>query len=108
MANALTIDIDRKIWHRRFRWLGQILRLEKDQNNKTRLLKQAVLQMEKPYPPGSILMDVPPHESRKTWSTTPTTLIAGLSGPTPSSTLNTLESNKLLPPRSRSRPARTK
>ena len=36
---------------------------EKDQNNKTRLLKQAVLQMEKPYPQGSILMDAPPHES---------------------------------------------
>ena len=62
-CNAPTIDINRKIRHRRFRWLGQILRLEKDQNNKTRLLKQAVLQMEKPYPPGSILMDVPPHES---------------------------------------------
>lgn len=43
--------------------MNAILRLEKDQNNKTRLLKQAVLQMEKPYPPGSILMDVPPHES---------------------------------------------
>ena len=62
-CNAPTIDINRKIRHRRFRWLGQILRLVKDQNNKTRLLKQAVLQMEKPYPPGSILMDVPPHES---------------------------------------------
>ena len=62
-CNAPTIDINRKIRHRRFRWLGQILRLEKDQNNKTRLLKQAVLQMEKPYPQGSILMDVPPHES---------------------------------------------
>ena len=61
-CNAPTIDINRKIRHRRFRWLGQILRLEKDQNNKTRLLKQAVLQMEKPYPQGSILMDVPPHE----------------------------------------------
>jgi len=57
------IGINRKIRHRRFRWLGQILRLEKDKNIKTRLLKQAVLQMEKSYPQGSILMDAPAHES---------------------------------------------
>ena len=59
---SATIDINRKIRYRRFRWLGQILRLEKDQNNKTRLLEQAVLQMEKPYPQGSILINAPAHE----------------------------------------------
>jgi hypothetical protein len=48
---------------RRFRRLWQIPRLEKDQNNKTRPLKLAVLQMEKPYPQGSILTDAPAHES---------------------------------------------
>jgi len=40
-----------------------------EKNNKTRLLKQAVLQMEKPYvdtyPQGSILMDAPAHESTR-------------------------------------------
>ena len=44
-CNAPTIDINRKIRHRRFRWLGRSY-AEKDQNNTTRLLKQAVLQME--------------------------------------------------------------
>ena len=52
-------SIASKVWHRRFRWLRQILRLEKDHNNKIRLLKQVVLQMEKPCPQGSI----PAHES---------------------------------------------
>ena len=47
---------------RRFKWLGQILRLE-EENQKTRLVKQAVTGMVKPYPAGSILMDVPDHDS---------------------------------------------
>lgn len=41
---------------------GQILRLE-DENQKTRLLKQAVMGMVKPYPAGPTLMDVPDHDS---------------------------------------------
>ena len=57
-----SIDINKKIRHRRFKWLGQILRLE-EENQKTRLLKQAVTGMAKPYPAGSILMDAPEHSS---------------------------------------------
>ena len=69
MANRISgecrnpsIDINKKIRHRRFKWLGQILRLE-EENQKTRLLKQAVTGMAKPYPAGSVLMDVPDHDS---------------------------------------------
>ena len=57
-----SIDIVKKIRYRRFKWLGQILRLE-EENQKTRLVKQAVTGMVKPYPAGSILMDVPDHDS---------------------------------------------
>ena len=61
-CNEPSIDINKIIRHRRFKWLGQILRLEKDKE-KTRLLKLAVTQMKKPYPAGSILMDAPEHSS---------------------------------------------
>ena len=43
---------------RRLRWLGHILRMDSD-----RMLKQALLSLQQPYPEGSLLMDAPPHES---------------------------------------------
>ena len=53
-----SFDIIKELRTRRLRWLGHILRMDKD-----RLLRKAVVSMEKPYPEGSILMDAPKHDS---------------------------------------------
>ena len=43
---------------RRIRWVGHVLRLDS-----ARPVKQAIMTMEPPYTPGSILDDAPPHST---------------------------------------------
>ena len=40
----------------RLRWLGHILRMDEEEP-----LRQMVVRLKKPYPPGSLLMDAPQH-----------------------------------------------
>ena len=53
-----SVDLVLLLRVRRLRWLGHILRMDSD-----RILKQALLSLQQPYPEGSLLMDAPPHES---------------------------------------------
>ena len=53
-----SVDLVLLLRVRRLRWLGHILRMDSD-----RMLKQALLSLQQPYPEGSLLMDAPPHES---------------------------------------------
>jgi hypothetical protein len=43
-------------WLRSLRWLGHILRMDEEEP-----LSQMVVQLKKPSPPGSLLMDAPQH-----------------------------------------------
>jgi len=61
-CNTPTIDINRKIQHRRFRWLGQILALRKTKTIRPDCSSKQPSKMEKPYA-GVHLMDALAHES---------------------------------------------